>query len=110
MSENLLPPIGPNSREEDRRRWALVWFNQLVRFHQVQDRSKWKFGQNVAIDYLESQRDSGMPAWKRLKIVEGLICYSQLHPGVLDGSLESVRIKFTEMVAGCGSARCWDYG
>lgn len=86
MSENLLPPIGPNSREEDRRRWAIVWFNQLVRFHQVQDRSNWKFGQNEAIDYLKSQRDSGMPAWRMSS--EGLIRAS--------------RTRFRHFVAGCG--------
>jgi integron integrase len=98
MSENLLPPGGPNLRFEDRRRWAIIWFNQLIRFHEVQEVSQWKFGQGEVIDFLSSKRRAGMPTWKRLKIAQGLALYSELHSGVMHGSLRYVLDKLAEVV------------
>ena len=67
MTENLLPALGPNARDEDRRRWAIIWFNQLLRFHSVEDRKKFRFGEAEVIPYLQAKRDEGLPAWKRLR-------------------------------------------
>jgi len=99
MSENLLPACGPQARDEDRRRWAIIWFNQLLRFHAVEDRAKWRFGQDQVIAYLVSQRNAGMPAWKRLKVVEGLMFYAEMKPGVARESLASMRHKLEEQKA-----------
>jgi hypothetical protein len=92
MSENLLPACGPQARDEDRRRWAIIWFNQLLRFHAVEDRAKWRFGQDQVIAYLVSQRNAGMPAWKRLKIVEGLMFYAEMKPGVANVSIGAIQL------------------
>ena len=44
MMDQAMLPSALSTLEEDRRRWALIWFNQLVRFHNVQDTKGGTFG------------------------------------------------------------------
>ena len=67
------------SRQPQQRRtpvdWARFWFAQLARFHKVHDRHTWIFTEKDVIDFLRSKLKAGVPAWKRLMIVKGLILY-----------------------------------
>ena len=99
MDAFKLPPVGVHSREEDRQRWARIWFNAMVRFHDVQEPEKWSFDRQDVIDFLRSKLRAGMPAWKRLKIVEGLILYGQMQPRVCRQRLEPLRVKLHQLAA-----------
>lgn len=97
MHDFELPPVGARSRDEDRQCWAQIWFHALVRFHEVSEPEKWSFDRQDVIDFLRSKLSNGMPAWKRLKIVEGLILYGQMHPRASRQRLEPLRVKLQEL-------------
>ena len=52
MMDQAMLPSALSTLEEDRRRWALIWFNQLVRFHNVQETKGWTFGCEQVIELL----------------------------------------------------------
>ena len=56
-------------------RWARIWFGKLSQFHQRQAFEDWQFTPDDVIKYLRSRRDLGVPAWKRMKVIEGLIYF-----------------------------------
>ncbi len=55
--------------------YARLWFDALARFHRVGDPGNWQFTEQDVIDFLRSKLKQGMPTWKRLKIVEGILWY-----------------------------------
>ncbi len=63
------------SRIEQDLKWAKIWFGKLAEFHQVARQPDWHFTSDGVIAFLRSRRDAGIPAWKRMKIIEGLIAY-----------------------------------
>ena len=52
-----------------------VWLQQLARFHSVKDPAVWNFDEDNVIAFLRSKVKVGVPVWKRLMIVKGLIVY-----------------------------------
>lgn len=78
--------------------WGRIWFEKLARFHQVQQPLGWEFDEQDVIDFLRSKLKAGVPAWKRLRIVEGLISYRNRVRRSETPRLEPIRQKLQEIV------------
>ena len=69
------------SRAEQDLKWAKIWFKQFTTFHRRSGKQNgdfsrnWDFSPDDVIAFLRSKRDDGVPAWKRLKALEGLLAY-----------------------------------
>jgi len=55
--------------------WAKIWYSKLARFHRISNKQRWVFGSDDVIAFLVHQKRAGAPAWKRLKIAQGLALY-----------------------------------
>jgi len=62
-------------REESREKYARLWFDGLSRFHRVDNAAVWEFDEFHGRAFLRTKLEKGIPTWKRIKIVEGLIWY-----------------------------------
>jgi len=62
-------------RGESREKHARLWFDVLSRFHRIKNAAVWEFDEFQVRAFLRSKLEKGMPTWKRIKIVEGLIWY-----------------------------------
>ncbi len=58
---------------EQKRKYAILWFQNLCRFHHVKDADRWNYTAENVVAFLRAQLAKGTPTWKRLKIVEGLM-------------------------------------
>ncbi len=58
---------------EQKRKYAILWFQNLCRFHHVKDADRWNYTAEHVVAFLRAQLAKGTPTWKRLKIVEGLM-------------------------------------
>jgi integron integrase len=92
------------THKEIQEKWARIWFNALVRFHGISEPSTWKFDQQHVIDFLRYKLGHGMPAWKRLKVVEGLIFYCERIRRSSSPRLGTVRAKLQQLAAREGLA------
>jgi integron integrase len=70
----------------------------LAQFHRVQQPAIWDFNEQHVIDFLRARLRSGAPAWKRLRIVEGLISYRNRVRKSSTPRLEPIRQKLQELV------------
>ena len=55
--------------------WPRIWYTKLAKFHRVSDKQHWVFGSDDVIAFLIHKKHAGVPAWKRLKIAQGLTLY-----------------------------------
>ena len=62
-------------QHKSREDWARIWFFKLAKFHSISTPLGWDFTCEDVIQFLKSKVKQGVPAWKRLKIVDGLIVY-----------------------------------
>lgn len=69
-----------NRRGQERPDWPKIWFSKLCRFHKRPVDVHWDFDAEEVIRFLKSLRDSGSPAWKRLKAIEALIRFREQNP------------------------------
>lgn len=87
--------IKPGSMEQELK-WAKIWFKQLSTFL---GRDGWdsprrtEFTAEQMIKFLKSKRDANFPAWKRMKIIRGLMVYRRLVLQKPVDDLEPVRKK-----------------
>lgn len=51
------------------------WYSKIAGFHKISNKQNWFFGPDEVIAYLVHQKHVGAPAWKRLKIAQGLALY-----------------------------------
>ena len=70
--------------------WARIWYTKLATFHRVNDKQNWSFGSDDVIAFLIHQKRAGVPAWKRLKIAEGLALYKNMVLRTRDVQLNDV--------------------
>lgn len=77
--------------------WGPIWFEKLAQFHRVQQPAIWDFDEQHVIDFLRARLRSGAPAWKRLRIVEGLISYRNRVRKSSTPRLEPIRQKLQEI-------------
>src|SRR6056297_2030345 len=89
--------IKPGQTEQEIK-WAKIWFKQLSQFHQRDARQDWEFGAEDVIAFLRSKRDAGMPAWKRLKVIRGLMFYRRLVLQKLDDDLVPLHEKMEQII------------
>ena len=90
---------GANSRSKtaDAAHWSKVWFGKLASFHGIEDAENWQFTTEDVIAFLRSRLKAGVPAWKRVKIVEGLIFYRNTVRRSHQPRLEPIRLKLLEI-------------
>ncbi len=69
-----------NRPERNRPDWPKIWFGKFCRFHKRSVDTQWDFSEQQVIQFLQSLRDSGSPAWKRLKAIEALVQFRQQNP------------------------------
>ncbi len=86
------------SRFQQNFKWAKIWFRKLVEFHKRPNQRDWQFNDDDVIAFLRSKRDQDTPAWKRLKILEGLIHFRTVIQGRPIGDLLAVRNKMLQIV------------
>ena len=79
--------------------WARYWFTQLARYHRVNDPQRWKFTEQDVIAFLRSKLKQGMPAWKRLMVVKGLILYRDKFLRSNEPRLGHVRTKLRQLAS-----------
>ena len=84
--------------KKSREDWARIWFSQLAQFHQGDLGRDWHFDEAHVIAFLRSKVKAGVPAWKRLKAVEGLITYRNRILKSKQPRLEHIRTKLQEIV------------
>ncbi len=89
--------IKPGQTEQEIK-WAKIWFKQLSQFHQRDARQDWEFGAEDVIAFLRSKRDAGMPAWKRLKVIRGLMFYRRLVVQKPDDDLVPLHEKMEQII------------
>lgn len=64
-----------SSHETQELKWAHIWFSQLAQFHQIRDSKEWDFSPEHLIAFLRSKRDASVPAWKRMKMIHGVLLF-----------------------------------
>lgn len=64
---------GRSSRHAKNTDWPAVWHSKLCQFHRKPNDGTWNFNEQHVIAFLKHRVKQRVPAWKRLKIVEGLI-------------------------------------
>ena len=71
-----------SSRAEQDLKWAQIWNSKLVEFHARRGTAAavsppWEFTAEDVIVFLQWKRDAGTPAWKRAKIIHGLMVHGK---------------------------------
>ena len=84
--------------QESREKYARLWFDCLAKFHRIENAAVWEFDEFHVRAFLRSRLEKGMPTWKRIKIVEGLIWYRNRVRKSTTPRLESVRAKLQEVL------------
>ena len=79
-------------------KWAHIWFSQLARFHRKTSVTGWKFSADDVIAFLRQKRDTGVPAWKRMEVIEGLIDYRRRVRKAGYDDLKPLREKMAEII------------
>lgn len=87
------------NRRREADKWAAIWFGKLCKFHRVQEVPSWNFTSDHVIQFLRSKVKQKYPAWKRLKIVEGLICFRQKHCVGKAPDLSFIVLKLKQLAA-----------
>jgi len=60
------------SSREQSLKWAWIWFRKLAAHHSWSADAATTFTAEDVIHFLRERRDQGTPAWKRLRIIQGL--------------------------------------
>lgn len=97
------------SNFEQNMKWSRIWFNKFAAFHNIKPESAehWDFTEDQVIAYLRSKRDTKTPAWKRLKILQGLMDFRSLIQGRKIEFLIPIRNKMNEIIL---IERGWESG
>ncbi len=97
MNESLNRNASGDTAKKSPVDWARFWFSSLAKFHRVHDPATWTFSEDHAIAFLRFKLNSGMPTWKRLMIVKGLILYRNKLLRSQEPRLEHIRAKLQEI-------------
>ena len=82
---------------EERDKWAKIWFEKLSRFHGRKPQATWEFTADDVIAFLRDHLRRKSPAWKRLKIIQSLICYRRYVQASTFDDLRFIQIKLEEL-------------
>ena len=89
---------GNESKKKTPTEWGRFWFDRLAKFHNVHDPAKWKFSEAGVIAFLQANKKAGMPTWKRLMVVKGLITYRNQFLKSHEPRLEDIRATLQKRV------------
>jgi len=91
------------SIQETDEKFGRLWFASLAKFHRVSDPTTWDFDEQHVIAFLRSKVKKNVPAWKRLKIVQGVIWYRNhvLASGLISSYSYSVKRYSYSYSKGC---------
>ena len=92
-------------------KWARIWFEKLARFHRIADPDHWiadpdhcvvdpdhwRFDEEHVVSFLIDRKKTGVPTWKRIKIIEGLIQYRNKHARSSAPKRETLRSKLAQL-------------
>lgn len=78
-------------------KWARIWFEKLARFHRIADPDHWRFDEEHVVSFLIDRKKTGVPTWKRIKIIEGLIQYRNKYSKSSAPKLETMRSKLAQL-------------
>ncbi|TWU20178.1 Tyrosine recombinase XerC [Novipirellula galeiformis] len=82
---------------QTRDKWAKIWFENLARFHGRKPQATWEFTPDEVIAFLRDHLRRKTPAWKRLKIIQSLICYRRYVQSSPFDDLTFIRVKLEEL-------------
>ena len=86
-------------QQEQRRKWADIWIKKFADFHNRGGKYRyWDFDADQVIAFLRSKRDAKVPAWKRMKIIEGLMFYRRFVQDRDIDFLRPLREKMQEII------------
>lgn len=80
-------------------KWGRYWYGRLRDFHQAGNGWEWRFSEPQVISFARRLLADGVPAWKRLKVVENLGWYRDHVLKTDEPSLDFSRRKLKEAVA-----------
>jgi len=60
---------------EQNLKWAWIWFNKFSAFHGRDGTPERAYTAAEVISFLPNRRDAGVPAWKRMRVIEGLMVF-----------------------------------
>lgn len=89
--------LKPSTAEQDLK-WAKIWFGKFCEFHRRSRLSDWDFSPDDVIAFLRWKLSANVPAWKRMKILHGLLIYRRF---VQDRSIDAfapIREKMQEII------------
>lgn len=87
-----------SARVEQDLKWAHIWFGILSTFHGQKGNQDWPFSTDDVILLLRSRRDTGVPAWKRMRIIESLMIYQRRVQGRSNEELKPLQTKMREII------------
>ena len=82
---------------EQRDKWAKIWFEKLCRFHGRKPQVTWEFTADDVIAFLRDHVRRKTPAWKRLKIIQSLICYRRYVQAAPFDDLKFIQTKLEDL-------------
>ncbi|TWT56615.1 hypothetical protein [Allorhodopirellula solitaria] len=82
---------------EQRDKWAKIWFEKLCHFHGRKPQAIWEFTADDVIAFLRDHLRRKTPAWKRLKIIQSLICYRRYVQTAPFDDLTFIRTKLEQL-------------
>ncbi|MEM9368850.1 MAG: integron integrase [Planctomycetota bacterium] len=85
--------------QEQQLKWAWIWFRKLAQFHSRAENAAWQYTADDVIAYLRSRRDQGVPAWKRMRIIEGLMDFRHHVQQQSVDELRPLQRKMREIIA-----------
>ena len=94
-----MPLFERAGKTERELKWPKIWFSHFAAFHQRKGQSIWEFTAEDVIAFSRPKLKRGAPAWKRLKIVQGLMSCRRLVQERPIGDLKPIRQKLQEIVA-----------
>ncbi|MGV3485475.1 MAG: integron integrase [Planctomycetaceae bacterium] len=87
-----------DGRQELAEKYGRLWFAGMAKFHSVSQPESWAFDETHVIAFLRSRLQQGMPTWKRLRVVEGIIWYRNRVRKSDTPRLEPIRAKLQEIL------------
>jgi hypothetical protein len=94
-----MPSFVKAARREQVVKWVWLWFKQFSSFHRHRGKSNWEFSADHVIKFLQSKRDASVPAWKRMRVIEGLIMFQEEVQRRSSEDLVPLQAKMVDIIA-----------
>ena len=85
--------------------WFPMWFERYANRLTKSGHSEILVTRDLVIEFLQSLRDTGIPAWQRLQAVRAIICFQREIQKKSEPDLSDVELKLTEIANAAGFQR-----